>query len=144
MTADIHLSVAAALQRDGQRYTRGRRLLVEIIAGAERPLTIPEILRRDGGLAQSSVYRNLAVLEDAGAVHRVVTSDEHARYELTEALDEHHHHLICAGCGRVDDYRIPPRVEEMLDHATAEISRETGFGATHHRLDLVGRCGSCT
>lgn len=144
MTVEIHLSVSAALQRDGQRYTRGRRLLVEIIAAAERPLTIPEILGRDGELAQSSVYRNLAILEQAGAIHRVVTSGEHARYELAEALDEHHHHLICADCGRVDDYRIPPRVEEMLDRATSEIRRETGFGATHHRLDLVGRCDGCS
>lgn len=144
MASDIHFAVSSALQRDGQRYTRGRRAIVEILDGAERPLTIPEILGRGRSLAQSSVYRNLAVLEGAGSVHRVVTSDEHARYELAEALHEHHHHLICATCGRVDDYRIPPRVEHMLTQATVEIGRENGFGATHHRLDLIGTCRGCS
>lgn len=116
---------------------------MEILHGAERPLTIPEILRRDGGLAQSSVYRNLAVLERARTVHRVVTSDEHARYELAEGLAEHHHHLICASCGSVEDFLTPPRIEQMLDRAMIEIGRETGFDPSHHRLDMVGTCGNC-
>ena len=37
-------------------------------------------------LAQSSTYRNLVVLEEVRVVHRIVTSDDHARYELTEEI----------------------------------------------------------
>lgn len=143
MGADLHVTIAAELRGQGQRYTAARRAIVDILEDAGRPLTNLEILERGGDLAQSSVYRNLAVLERAGAVRRIVTSDEHARYELTEDLSEHHHHLICASCGRVDDFVTNPRVERILDNAMDEVTGATGFSPTHHRLDLVGLCARC-
>ena len=143
MPSDLHVTVASELRKEGQRYTTARRALVDILDEAGRPLTIPEILRRGRRLPQSSVYRNLAVLEQAGVVRRVVTSEEHARFELAEDLSEHHHHLICASCGRVEDFVTPPRIERMLDRAMNEVTDETGFAPTHHRLDLVGLCTRC-
>lgn len=140
---DLHPTVAQELRRDGQRYTPVRRLLVDILVAADGPLTIPEILRRGRRLAQSSAYRNLAVLERAGVVHRVVTSEEHARYELAEELAGHHHHLICASCGRVEDFVTPPRMERLLDRTMSEVASDAGFSPTHHRLDLVGLCERC-
>lgn len=141
---DLHPTVAQELRRDGQRYTPARRTLVDILVTVEGPLTIPEILRRGRRLAQSSVYRNLAVLERAGVVHRVVTREEHARYELAEELAGHHHHLICASCGRVEDFVTPPRVERALDTAMSEVASDAGFSPTHHRLDLLGLCDRCS
>lgn len=140
---DLHPTVAQELRRDGQRYTPARRQLVDILAGANGPITIPEILRTGPRLAQSSVYRNLAVLERAGIVHRVVTRDEHARYELAEELAGHHHHLICASCGRVEDFITQAPVERALDRAMSEVAEDAGFSPTHHRLDLVGLCQRC-
>lgn len=141
--ADLHTTVAGALREQGQRYTAVRRSLVELLAAAGRPLAIPELLERDRDIAQSSAYRNLALLERAGVVRRIVATDEHARYELTEDLSEHHHHLICAACGRVDDFVTNPRVERILDRAMDEVTGATGFAPTHHRLDLVGLCARC-
>lgn len=143
MPLDLHPLIASELRKEGQRYTPIRRRVVEILADSQRPLTIPEILQRGRGLAQSSIYRNLGVLERAGVVHRVVTSEEHARYELAEDLSGHHHHLICASCGRVEDFITPPRVERLLDRAMAEVASGTGFSPTQHRLDLVGLCARC-
>lgn len=141
---DLHPTVAQELRQDGQRYTPVRRLLVDILVEADGPLTIPEILRRGRRLAQSSVYRNLAVLERADVVHRVVTSEEHARYELAEELSGHHDHLICASCGRVEDFVAPPGVERALDRTMSEVASDAGFSPTHHRLDLVGLCDRCS
>jgi Fe2+ or Zn2+ uptake regulation protein len=94
-------------------------------------------------LPQSSAYRNLAVLEQAGTVHRVVTSADFARYELAEDLTEHHHHLICSSCGQVEDFTAPPALERSLHRAVSAMEGETGFSALHHRLDLIGTCRSC-
>ena len=94
-------------------------------------------------LAQSSAYRNLAVLERAGVVHRIVAAGEFARYELAEDLTEHHHHLICATCGDVRDFTVSPELEGDLDRALGRIARQHGFSADHHRLDLVGTCSAC-
>ena len=142
MTADLHELVAGRLRVAGQRYTTGRRALVERLRSAGQPLTIPEML--DGSsLPQSSAYRNLAVLEQAGTVHRIVTSADFARYELAEDLTEHHHHLICSTCGQVEDFTAPPALERSLHRAVSDMEGATGFSALHHRLDLIGTCRSC-
>jgi Fe2+ or Zn2+ uptake regulation protein len=140
--ADLHEVVATRLRDAGQRYTSGRRAIVERLQAAGQPLTIPDVLA-GSSLPQSSAYRNLAVLEQAGAVHRIVTSADFARYELAEDLTEHHHHLICSSCGTVEDFTAPPALERSLHKAVAEVEGATGFAAQHHRLDLLGTCRSC-
>lgn len=141
--AGLAHEVAARLATVSQRLTPTRRAIVEALAAADRPLSIPEILSSGAGLAQSSVYRNLAVLERAGAVSRVVTTDEWARFELSEVLTGHHHHLVCSKCGAVDDVRVPDDVEADLDRALDVLARREGFDLLHHRLDLVGVCRQC-
>jgi Fur family ferric uptake transcriptional regulator len=140
---DLRDTVAARLRAVGQRLTANREALLDALVTAPRPLTIPEILDDRPGLAQSSVYRNLVVLEDAGVVHRVVGADEFARWELAEHLTEHHHHLICASCGRVEDVPASAGLERSVAAAAAAITRSTGFRTQHHRLDLVGLCATC-
>ena len=143
MTSELDRTAADRLQADGQRYTGNRRQLVGVLGGASAPLTIPEILVRCPELAQSSAYRNLSVLERAGVVQRVVTADEWARYELAEELTEHHHHLICSACGRVEDFTVSAALERSLDDALVAAASAVGFAPDHHRLDLVGRCQGC-
>jgi Fe2+ or Zn2+ uptake regulation protein len=146
MTA-LHDTVSLLLQAREQRLTPTRRVLVEILGNASGPLTIPEILDTRDGLAQSSVYRNLVVLEDVGAVHRVVTTDDFTRYELAEGLTEdqhHHHHLVCSNCGRVEDLPATPAVEQSIAAAVDEAAKRAGFQTQHHRLDLIGLCANCS
>ncbi|MET0901767.1 MAG: Fur family transcriptional regulator [Acidimicrobiales bacterium] len=144
MTASVHTTAADRLRDEGQRYTTQRRALVELLAEVEQPLTIPQLLQRRPGLAQSSVYRNLTVLERTGVVHRIVTSDEFARYELAEDLTRHHHHLICSMCGGVTDFEVPDAVELDLERALDRVAKRSGFTVRTHRLDLVGTCSGCS
>jgi Fur family ferric uptake transcriptional regulator len=141
--SDIAHHVATKLAEIGQRFTAGRRDIVSALTGAQRPLSIPEILKATSGLAQSSAYRNLSVLENAGVVVRVITTDEWARYELSEDLTGHHHHMVCSKCGAVDDVRIPDAIEHDLDAALARVAAQAGFVMAHHRLDVVGVCKAC-
>ncbi|MGZ4695199.1 MAG: Fur family transcriptional regulator [Acidimicrobiales bacterium] len=140
---DLHATAAQRLRGDGQRYTTNRRTLVELLDTTDHPVTIAEVLTLRTDLAQSSVYRNLAVLEQAGVVHRVVATDEFARYELAQDLTEHHHHLICSACGAVADFTIEPHLEASMADAFARVGDQTGFQTEHHRLDLVGHCSNC-
>ena len=142
MTETVHETTDIRLREEGQRYTGQRRELVELLAN-EGPLSIPEVLRGRGGLKQSSVYRNLAVLEHAGVVRRVVTEGEFARFELTEELTQHHHHLICSTCGRVEDVTVPSDLEGTLDRTLDRLARRAGFADVDHRLDLIGTCSDC-
>jgi Fe2+ or Zn2+ uptake regulation protein len=140
---ELDRTAAARLHDAGQRYTSSRAALVELLAGSNRPLTIPEILDARRGMPQSSVYRNLTVLEEAGLVQRVASSDEWARFELAEDLTEHHHHQICTSCGQVRDVTLPPGVERSLDASLSKLAAANGFTLQHHRLDLVGLCEDC-
>jgi Fe2+ or Zn2+ uptake regulation protein len=140
---DLHATAAQRLRADGQRYTTGRRTLVTLLDEATRPLTIGELLELDRSLAQSSAYRNLAVLERSGVVHRLVTTDEFARFELAEDLTEHHHHLICSACGSMEDFTVSPQLESSLAKAFERVSESAGFQTQYHRLDLVGLCPTC-
>ena len=144
MSTDLHATAMTRLHADGQRYTPRRRALVELLAEVDQPLTIPQLLERRHGMAQSSVYRNLAVLEKAGVVHRILTADDFGRYELAEDLTQHHHHLICASCGDVTDFTVPEAVEHDLETALAKVAKRSGFQVRHHRLDLVGTCPRCS
>jgi len=127
----------------GRRLTPNRRALVELLGRSVRPLAIPEILVRRPGLAQSSVYRNLVALEEAGVVHRVVTGEGSARYELADDLAGHHHHLVCRACGAVEDVPATRAVEASLEAMERDLARRRGFRSENHRIDLVGVCHDC-
>lgn len=135
--------VTERLRAIGQRATANRETLVRTLSAAGQPLTIREILRRRRGLAQSSVYRNLVVLEQASVVRRVVTTDEFARYELAEDLTDHHHHLVCVSCGSVEDVPASGVLERKMHEALVEIESTSSFVVQGHRLDVTGLCRRC-
>jgi len=122
-----------------QRYTTSRRALVQALLDAERPLTITEIL----GMPQSSAYRNLTVLCDAGVTRRVPGTDDLGRFELAEDLAGHHHHVLCANCGSLVDFAASARLERALAEASRQVAEQTGYEITGHRLDFDGRCPDC-
>ena len=145
-TSETEINQLAALQLSSinQRYTKNRRQLVAILLEATKPVTINQILKSDSQLAQSSVYRNLAVLEQAGLVVRIITNDDHAHYELAEHILDQHHHIICSPCGEILDFHLSEKIEKALERSLKEIADEFGFSIDRHRLDLLGTCGECT
>ena len=144
LEAGLRETVETRLRRANQRLTANRLALLEVLAAAGNgPLTIPEIRAARPELAVSSVYRNLAVLEQADVVHRVVTRGDFAYYELVEELTEHHHHVVCSSCGAVEDVPASERIEESVQAAARQIARRTGFKTERHRLDLFGLCQRC-
>lgn len=126
-----------------QRLTNARRAALAVLNEAGRPLTVDEILAEAPSLSQSSLYRNLAVFEQAGLVVRVQSSDDKTRYELSEAVAGHHHHLVCSQCGAVHDVHVPDAFEHEIDRVLAQLAKKAGFSLDHHRLDAVGVCKVC-
>lgn len=143
MNAETHETIREQLRRTRQRYTAGRQHLVDLLLELDRPVTIPELLEAGADQAQSSLYRNLAILEQCGVVRRLASVDDVARYELDEELTEHHHHLVCSACGRIDDITLSEELERSLHRAAGAASREHGYAVETHRLELVGTCGGC-
>lgn len=140
----LHREAALRLTAAEQRYTSCRRALVEAMAAAQRPLTIPEILAAAGTVTVSSAYRNLTILCEADVARRVSGADDLGRFELAEDVSgHHHHHLICSSCGTMADVSASAKLEKAVAEAARQAAEETGFDVRTHRVDLEGLCPAC-
>lgn len=140
---DMHGVVERRLRLIDQRYTSGRRAIVDLLVSAGHPVSIGDIAERLPGLPRSSAYRHLTDLHAAGLVRRVTASDEFTRFELAEDLTEHHHHLLCMNCGKVIDVTLPATFEQQAAEAIGRLADAEGFQAHSHRLDVLGLCAAC-
>lgn len=142
--ADQAEQAADHLLRGRVRTTTARRIVIRALAGSEGPVTAADLHRLLGSAVPlSSLYRNLAVLEQAGVLTREHDVAGVARYELAEWLTGHHHHLICVACGEVRDVAIPPDTEHTITGLVRRIADGAGYRVSGHRLDLEGTCPAC-
>lgn len=135
-------SLTAYLQgEEGQRLTKVRRALIAILLKNHAPLSAKDIIAKLHARALSAnkttVYRQLATLEGYGLVRVVRLGDRSLRYELTH--DNHHHHLVCLVCHKVEDISF----EEDLARQEAIIKKNKKFTVIRHSLEFFGRCVIC-
>jgi Fur family transcriptional regulator, ferric uptake regulator len=143
MADDMHSVAERRLRRIDQRYTSGRRAIIDLLLSAGHPVSIEDIAERLPGLPRSSAYRHLTNLHAAGLIRRVTAGDEYTRFELAEDLTEHHHHLLCLNCGKVTDVTLPAGFEQQVTAAISQLAGTDGFQAHSHRLDVLGLCAAC-
>lgn len=139
----LHGEAAIRLAAFEQRYTSGRRAIVETLADAGRPLTTPQILQAARSSSMSSTYRNLTVLCEAEVARRLSGADDVARFELAEDLSGHHHHLVCSSCGTMVDVDASPKLERVIAEAARQAAEDFNFEVAAHRIDFEGRCRVC-
>ena len=139
----MHRQVEERLREYDIRYTRGRRSVVEALDEADGPRSAAELAQELPAVPLSSLYRTLAVLEEAEVVVPHLSTKGTARYELAEWLAGHHHHLVCVDCGRVEDIDVPEQFEAQVHHLGGAISSQASFTATNHALEIEGRCNKC-
>ena len=92
--------------------------------------------RRSVGIA--SVYRVLDELVELRLVQRIDVGDGIARYEPAQPDGEHHHHVVCGDCGKVE-----PFADSTLESAIESASKRLGFSVDAHEVVLRGECGDC-
>jgi Fur family ferric uptake transcriptional regulator len=135
-------STLDALQRTGRRNSAARRAVIELLDRQHCCLSAQEIfdgLRAEGrpvGIA--SIYRSLEQLSRDGFVQRVDVGDGVARFEPHHPDGEHHHHLVCADCGKVEAFEDPE-----LERALHKVEGQTGYSVAHDVV-LRGVCDDCS
>ena len=140
---DIAAAIAAALAPSGQRLTKHRRAVLGVLAASDQPLTAEAIVAASK-VPQSTAYRQLAELVDAGVVSRVGGIDRIERHELSERFsDRHHHHLVCTQCGSVTDFDASEALEALIDLELRDVLAANGFSASQHVFDVRGVCTTC-
>ncbi len=126
------------LKNTGLKATLPRLKIMEIFqTSAQRHMTAEDVFRvlllerTDIGLA--TVYRVLTQFEQAGILSRNHFEQGKAMYELNEG--QHHDHLVCLDCGRVEEFY--DAAIEARQHAVAKIK---GFAIADHALSLYAHC----
>jgi len=142
--ANTEQLVTQRLTESGIRYSRGRRAVIDALSVADGPRSAAE-LHRDlaEAVPLSSLYRSLSVLTDADVVTMHHGSRGVTRYELSEWLTGHHHHLVCLSCGTVDDITPPPDLEADLESVVISLTVAGRFSPKGHALEIEGFCSEC-
>ncbi|HYB26106.1 MAG TPA: Fur family transcriptional regulator [Solirubrobacteraceae bacterium] len=124
-----------ALRNAGLRISTPRRLVLEALFAATGPVSAGD-LARELSLDESSVYRNLEVLEQLGVVRHVHLGHSAGLYTLVS--DEVVEYLCCERCGKVTT--VPPA---RLDTIRDQIRDEFGYTARFTHFAIVGVCPDC-
>jgi len=126
------------IKSTGLKATLPRLKILEIFQiGKQRHMTAEDVYRvlllerSDIGLA--TVYRVLLQFEQAGLLSRSNFESGKAVYELNEG--QHHDHLVCLDCGRVEEFYDAEIEKRQHDVATAK-----GFAIADHSLSLYAHC----
>lgn len=132
----------ARLRESSGRSGSARRAVVELLGRQGCCLSAQEIherLRTAGprvGIA--SVYRALEGLDGLGLVQKVDLGDGVSRFEPTHAGGDHHHHLVCDDCGKVEPFE-----DSTLEAAIERVADGRGYAVAAHDVVLRGACEDC-
>ncbi|WP_372794838.1 Fur family transcriptional regulator [Pontiella sp.] len=88
-------------------------------------------------VSRGTVYRTLALMEEAGLVRVIRDTDVHAHYEHT-FNHPHHEHMICDKCGQFIEFS-DDEIMVLIDKACEEM----GFEERNHRIVIFGTCKAC-
>ena len=126
------------LKSTGLKATMPRLKILDVFQkGAQRHMTAEDVFRvllddrSDIGLA--TVYRVLTQFEQAGILLRSHFESGKAVYELNEG--QHHDHLVCLDCGRVEEF-----FDAQIEQRQRAVASERGFTLQEHSLALYARC----
>jgi Fur family ferric uptake transcriptional regulator len=133
----------AALAEAGHKRGGARRAVLKLLDAQTCALTAVEIesalSEAERRVSRASVYRILDELEGLRLVQRVETGQAMVRYERVCAHEEHHHHLVCDGCGLV-----MPFSDEALEQAITSLSQRVPLTVSEHEIVLRGECSDCS
>lgn len=131
---------ATRLRDAGERVTRQRLLVAEALTDAGRQLSAQDLYerlrRRHPRIGRATVFRTLEALVTAGAARRL-EQDGHV-YGYVACRPEHHHHLACDRCGRVEEIG-----EAYIRPVAERVAADLGFRIDDARLDFYGLCAAC-
>ena len=131
------------IREAGLKVTSPRVKILEMLenrSDAERHLTAEDVyktlLQEGEEIGLATVYRVLTQFETAGLVKRHHFEGGNSVFELESG--QHHDHLVCVKCGRVEEFS-----DELIEQRQREIANGLNFRLTDHSLCLYGLCGQC-
>ena len=122
------------------RMTTQRKVILEELKKLDTHPSADEIYEvvrlRLPRISLGTVYRNLDVLSELGAIQRLELSGALKRFDWDP---NKHYHIRCIRCDRVENAPIAPM--RQLEN---ELYESTVFEIVGHNLEFTGLCPKCT
>ena len=129
------------IQHQGLKRTAQRDLILDVFLRTEKHLSSEDLYRlvreQDPAIGQTTVYRTLKLLSEAGLAREVRFGDGITHYEHNYK-HEHHDHMICSQCGKIIEF-YSAELEALQDAMAAKHK----FEVTQHLLRIIGVCADC-
>ena len=129
------------MAEQGLNVTRQRLRIAEMFFAMQGHHTLDELYgvmrRSEPGLVQTTVYRTLKLLCEAGLALELQFGDGVARFEPVDAK-AHHDHLICQKCGKTEEVH-----SEAIEVLQRELADSYGYRLLGHAHYLYGLCPDC-
>lgn len=131
--------ITVEIKKNGHRLTRARSAIIELFCNVKHPITAQYIQKNLSNsqiaVNKTTIYRELVFLTGQNIITSVSLTPDTLSYELVHG--EHHHHIICNDCGKIEDIILP--TEKFLDDA----KKQTNFALHSHSLEFYGQCRQC-
>jgi len=130
------------LKKAGLKSTVPRMQILDLLVNQDtkKHLSAEDVYKlllvQDSDIGLATVYRVLTQFEQAGLVTRHHFDGVHSIFELNNG--EHHDHLVCIKCGKVDEF-----YDETIEQSQHMIAKKYNFNMTEHSLYLYGVCSQC-
>jgi Fur family ferric uptake transcriptional regulator len=138
---DVHkeLSIFSEfLKKKGLKITNQRLLVAERIFRHPSHFTVDSLAEslkdRKGEISRATIYRIVSILVESGQLTEHNFSPN-VRYYEHIPKHEHHDHIVCMDCGRIEEF-----VVEDIERFQKQIAQEHGFSLADHALNLYGKC----
>ncbi|MGN0009672.1 MAG: Fur family transcriptional regulator [Desulfovibrionaceae bacterium] len=131
----------AYMNKMGLNVTKQRRIIAQAFFEFPGHHSLEEfykfVAEREPNVGQTTVYRTLKLLCEAGLAREIHFSDGIARYEVNVG-GGHHDHIVCESCGKTVEI-----CDERIESLQREIAEQHGFRLTSHVHHLYGLCSAC-
>src|SRR5213080_3471051 len=129
------------IQKQGLKRTAQRDLILDVFLNTEAHVSGEDLYQlvreKDPTVGQTTVYRTLRLLTDAGLAREVRFGDGRTHYEHNYK-HQHHDHMICSECGRIIEF-FSAELEAIQDAMAAKHR----FQVNEHLLRIIGVCAEC-
>ena len=129
------------LDQKGLKYTYERESIFDEVQRIDTHFNADSLYerfkKRGARIARATVYRNLPLLLEAGAIQKSAGNGKRDFYEKTSAKG-HHDHMVCLGCKKIIEFH-----SDVLEELQEKLSREFKFKMVFHDHRLFGYCEKC-